>query len=450
MSSPMPPPSISPSSFYAGGALKVRTGVEEIMPTTKDEPIQIMGAGLSGLASAIILAKAGREVHVHDIRDDSGARFDGDFQGIENWTSPIDFFDELRDWGIDPEEFKSTSFHNIELIDPNDKVRTAWSKHIAYRVIERGTAEHTIDQGLKRQALAAGANIHYKSRVKPEDCHIIASGPKGTSAVAYGEIFLTSSANKVCFQFNDKIAPGAYAYMIIIDGVGLICTCLWRKQKKSDRFLNESIAWFENNYPEIDRQPIKRVGGKGDFTINQQYKVDGRYFVGEAGGLQDAMWGFGMRYAISSGVFAAQDILGQGEYEKLVRKNLLPLVRNSFVNRWLMNRVGDKMFQRVADRWMKSQKKNGDGLPFVSWLFRPDLFRRILWPFVRLGMMETTRTADGRKIWRLPFRKALKRDNWEQSAAAAEVSQRWNATRKGGGKVSFTNDSDEVSIPSTA
>ena len=162
------------------------------------------------------------------------------------------------------------------------------------------------------------------------------------------------------------------------------------------------------------------------------------------------MWGFGMRYAISSGVFAAQDILGQGEYEKLVRKNLLPLVRNSFVNRWLMNRVGDKMFQRVADRWMKSQKKNGDGLPFVSWLFRPDLFRRILWPFVRLGMMETTRTADGRKIWRLPFRKALKRDNWEQSAAAAEVSQRWNATRKGGGKVSFTNDSDEVSIPSTA
>ena len=52
-----------------------------------DEPIQIMGAGLSGLAAAIILAKEGKEVHVHDIREDSGARFDGDFQGLENWTS---------------------------------------------------------------------------------------------------------------------------------------------------------------------------------------------------------------------------------------------------------------------------------------------------------------------------------------------------------------------------
>ncbi|HHZ74004.1 MAG TPA: NAD(P)/FAD-dependent oxidoreductase, partial [Candidatus Poseidoniales archaeon] len=65
-----------------------------------DGPIQIMGAGLSGLAAAIILAKAGREVHVHDIRNDSGARFDGDFQGIENWTSDEDFLDEMREWGI--------------------------------------------------------------------------------------------------------------------------------------------------------------------------------------------------------------------------------------------------------------------------------------------------------------------------------------------------------------
>ena len=51
---------------------------------TGDKPIQIMGAGLSGLAAATILAKAGKEVHVHDIRGDSGARFDGDFQALEN------------------------------------------------------------------------------------------------------------------------------------------------------------------------------------------------------------------------------------------------------------------------------------------------------------------------------------------------------------------------------
>ena len=50
------------------------------------DEIHVLGAGLSGLSAAIILARSGREVHVHEIREDSGARFDGDFQGIENWT----------------------------------------------------------------------------------------------------------------------------------------------------------------------------------------------------------------------------------------------------------------------------------------------------------------------------------------------------------------------------
>ena len=65
------------------------------------EPVNIMGAGLSGLAAATILAKAGREVHVHDIRDDSGARFDGDFQALENWSMDHDFFDQMKEWGFD-------------------------------------------------------------------------------------------------------------------------------------------------------------------------------------------------------------------------------------------------------------------------------------------------------------------------------------------------------------
>ena len=46
----------------------------------EDDVIRILGAGLSGLAAATILAKAGKKVEVHEIREDSGARFDGDFQ----------------------------------------------------------------------------------------------------------------------------------------------------------------------------------------------------------------------------------------------------------------------------------------------------------------------------------------------------------------------------------
>ena len=200
----------------------------------EEQAIHIMGAGLSGLAAATVLAKAGKEVHVHDIRDDSGARFDGDFQALENWSMGVDFFDQLKEWGFDLSQFKATEFDVVDLIHPDDTITQATTPGVAYRIIERGTSDHTIDQGFKRQALDAGAQIHYKSRVKEEDCTVIACGPKGTSAVAYGEIFHTDHPNHIGFQLNDKLAPGSYSYLIIIDGVGLICTCLWRKQKKSE------------------------------------------------------------------------------------------------------------------------------------------------------------------------------------------------------------------------
>lgn len=403
--------------------------------------IRILGAGLSGLAAATILARAGREVHVHEIREDSGARFDGDFQGIENWTSQVDFFDEMRDWGLEPEEFKSNDFEVIDLAHPDDVISQPRTDGVAFRIVQRGTEEHTIDQALKRMAIESGAQIHYGSRRSPEDCNIVAAGPRESSAVAFGEIFHTDHPNHVTFQLNDKLAPGAYSYLIIIDGIGLICTCLWRQQRKSGRYLNETIAWYEQHY-DLNRKPIKRVGGKGDFGLPTKYMHEGRYYVGEAGGLQDFMWGFGMRYAITSGVLAAKAVLGECDYEAEVRRRLVPLVRASAINRFLMNRVGNRGFKMVARYWMRDQRRKGDGLAFMQWLYKPGLGRRMIWPIVRLGMLSRKKLEDGRTVHRMPFRKALRRDVWEPSARATEISEEWRAIQRHGGKKSFVAEEE--------
>ena len=291
-------------------------------------------------------------------------------------------------------------------------------------------------------AIAAGANLHYKSRVKEEDCQIIACGPKGTSAVAYGEIFKTKHPNHIAFQMNDKLAPGSYSYLIIIDGLGLICTCLWRKQRGTDRFLNETIAWYQKHYPDIDMEPIKRVGGKGDFTINKNYFQDGRYYVGESGGLQDFMWGFGMRMAVWSGHLAAQDILGNCDYETEVRRQLMPYVKTSVANRFLMNRVGDRTFKFMCKAWMKDQKTRDDGLVWIGKLFRPKWYKSLLYLLVNPFMLKSDPKAMGRGVRRLPFRKAKKRDIWEMSDEAKKVSDRWDNVRRSGGKTSFSETSD--------
>ncbi len=401
-----------------------------------DQAINILGAGLSGLSAAIVLANAGKEVHVFEVRKDSGARFDGDFQGIENWTSSPDFFDEMKSWGIDPDSFKSNEFNTVDLAHPDDVITQPKTENVAFRVVERGTDDHCIDQGLKKLALEAGATIHYGSKKPPEECHIIAAGPKESSAVAFGEIFHTDHPNHVTLQLNDKLAPGAYSYLIIIDGIGLICTCLWRQQKRSSRYLNETIAWYEEHY-ELNRKPIKRVGGKGDFSLPNKYFHKGRYYVGEAGGLQDFMWGFGMRYAITSGAMAAHSILGKCDYEVEIRKRLIPLVKSSAINRFLLNRVGNRGFKLAARYWMWDQKRKGDGLLFMRRLYAPSIFRNILWPITKLSMLKQKKLDDGRVVSRMPFRKALKRDIWEPSDKAVSIGKQWDVIRKSGANTSF-------------
>ena len=402
--------------------------------------VHILGAGLSGLSAATILAKAGIEVHVHEKRADSGARFDGDFQGLENWTTGNDFFEDMRDWGLDPESFKSDAFSVVDLIHPDDVITQPRTEGIAFRVVERGTDDHCIDQAFKRMAIAAGARLHYNSKRDPRDCQIIAAGPKESSAVAFGEVFHTDHPNHVSFQLNDKLAPGAYSYLIIIDGIGLICTCLWRKQKKSGRYLNETIAWYEQHY-ELNRKPIKRVGGKGDFSIPDRYLHEGRYYVGEAGGLQDFMWGFGMRYAITSGTLAAKSILGECDYEEEIRKQLVPLIKVSATNRFLMNRIGDRGFKKVAEYWMRDQERKGDGLEFMRWVYTPGIIRKMIWPIAKIFMLKRKRMSDGRMVTRMPFRRSLRRDSWEQSNEAVEIGEQWKEVKRTGGSVSFP-DSD--------
>ena len=401
--------------------------------------IDILGAGLSGLSAATILSREGYDVHVYEIRADSGARFDGDFQGIENWTSDTDFFDEMREWGFDPEEFKATPFNIIDLIHPDDVITQPSTDKPAFRVVERGTDSHCIDQGFKRMAQTAGATIHYETRKALEECDIIAAGPKESSAIAFGEIFHTDHPNHVSFQLNDKLAPGAYSYLIIIDGIGLICTCLWRQQKKSSRYLNETIAWYEEHY-ELNRRPIKRVGGKGDFSLPDRYIHEGRYYVGEAGGLQDFMWGFGMRYAITSGVLAAHSIMERCDYEKEIRGRLVPLVRASAINRFLMNRVSNRGFKMVATHWVRDEKRHGDGLHFMKWVYQPGIFRRALWPVVKFAMLRRKQLKDGRMVSRMPFRKSLSRDVWEPSARAIEIGEEWKSIQRGGGQTSFAEN----------
>lgn len=60
----------------------------------------IAGAGPAGLAAAITLANAGRNVIVHEANPKVGVRFQRDLQGLENWSSNVDILDEFSAFGL--------------------------------------------------------------------------------------------------------------------------------------------------------------------------------------------------------------------------------------------------------------------------------------------------------------------------------------------------------------
>lgn len=346
---------------------------------SESDTIQILGAGLSGLTAGIVLARAGRKVRVHDLRADSGARFAGDFQAIENWTSPVDFFAEMREWGIATTGFDATEVRTIDVVGTDDRIVRIGTDRTACRLVRRGVQQGSLDQGLKADALRHGVEICYHSRPAPETCDVIATGPRGASGIVRAELFETDHPDQVTLQFNQALAPGAYTYLIIVGGIGLIATVLLRRQRDVDSYLDATVASYQRRYPDLRRTKPRRITGAGSFAMGTSYKAAGRYYIGEAAGLQDCFWGFGIRYAITSGYLAAREMLTSQSYEHAVRQQLRPLQIASVANRLVIDASGSLGISMLLKAWTWHQACTGDGLKFVSHLYRHTALHQVIY-----------------------------------------------------------------------
>jgi flavin-dependent dehydrogenase len=123
-----------------------------------DPAVTIAGGGLSGLAAALAVARRGRAAHVFERRREVGARFHGDFEGLENWSTEGDVFEELKSLGIAP-TFSYAPFRECVFFDPDGRAHVCRSSKPLWYLVRRGTDAGTLDQALKAHALAAGVEL---------------------------------------------------------------------------------------------------------------------------------------------------------------------------------------------------------------------------------------------------------------------------------------------------
>ena len=308
-------------------------------------PIRIAGAGPSGLAAAIVLARAGRAVEVHEAKRDVGMRFIGDLQVIEaaSESEPVpDFLDRIgieRNFYFRPATW--ATFYDYRRV-----ARTIRAEQPYGWFIRRGAEDGTLDRGLLAQAQALGVDVKFNSRLAQAD--IVATGPAAPDGLAREMTWRTGDAERVDVFFNHKLSPGGYSYLFILDGIATFGCAIVADFKRIDDYFEHSLAEAQRVHPFAVSGDART--GYSYMNFHLKGKSNGARYVGEAAGFQDYLFGLGIRYALTSGYLAARSIVEGRDFDTSA---LAMKQETSLVNRFLYEAGGNfglSMFVRRASR----------------------------------------------------------------------------------------------------
>lgn len=229
------------------------------------EPIKILGAGPAGLTAAIVLARGGQQVTVFERQPDVGTRFNGDFQGIENWSVAADALAEISSMGIQLSSC-CRPFYHVTVYSPRFAPKEVRSDTPEFYLVKRGGGEDTLDATLKCQAIEAGVELRFETRLEPREAAIVATGPRdGHRVIASGMTFETGRPDGGHIILHDELAPKGYAYCFIVGGQATIATVLFERFSEANRCLELTTSKFSHLVGLDAIHEPRRWGGYGLF-----------------------------------------------------------------------------------------------------------------------------------------------------------------------------------------
>lgn len=343
------------------------------------ERVQIAGAGPAGLAAAITLARAGQSVIVYEAHDRVGSRFGQDLQGLENWTVGEDVLAELTALGIDA-RFEHLACYEGMAYDAWGRSYPCRSRQPLFYMIERGPNPGSLDWALYQQARELGVEVHFNSRVSELAGEgIWATGPHATDALAGGYHFETDMADGFWVICDNRLAPGGYAYLLVMNGRGTVKSCMFRDFRKCRDYADATVQAFVERVGLRIQHPVWHAGG-GNFCLPFRAIQGAHPMAGEQAGFQDPLWGFGIRHAIRSGVLAARALLEGSSYEQDWRRNIGPLMKAAVVNRLFYSWLGNIGYRGL----LLYQARYPDTRLFLHNYYQLSLLKRLLWPVAQL------------------------------------------------------------------
>lgn len=339
------------------------------------QPIRIAGGGLSGLATAVLLARRGLAVEVWDRHRGGGGRFAGGWQVLENGSREADALEEIRSIGLEP-DFPAVPVKRALFLDGFGRTFEVASEAPYSYFVRRGGSEGSLDGWLRGMALAAGVALR-DGEGAPPAADVVASGPRQADGVARELVFSSDLADTVAVLFDPTVTPTGYAYLFCLGGHGTFGLAQVRGVR-SLRWAREA-AWrrFRAVFGDFKVRDAREHGQFMNFCLPRHLQsADGRWYVGEAAGVQDFLFGLGNRLALRSAGLAAEGIAGRWD-DSAFRGGLLRPMRTTVALRFAYERMGRRAFAAFCRR-----AGRGDFRRFLIRLQRPgagkDLVARLV------------------------------------------------------------------------
>lgn len=336
------------------------------------EPVIIGGGGLSGLAAAITLAHAGREVVVYERGVACGSQRHEDVEGLETWIFPQRPMDYLQAHNL-PTSFDSQPVDTFHYIDDVGQIHSTTAQQPFFHLVRRGAAPGCIDRDFQAAAESAGVTFRFQKVRRPHQVHIFAGGPRRACAYVQGMTFRTSAPDGVYLLLGQNYAPQGYAYCITWNGRGTVAVAYKKQSSGPDKVLRRAVERLRDVLG-FHMTDTVSFGFFGTYAPVPTLADSGALLVGEAAGFQDALFGFGMNFALRSGVLAAQAIIDGEDYQRLCRGQLMGPLASCWVNRRLFERLREPVRSRLAAQ-IVGQGRAWEVLHRVS---RPAISKRLL------------------------------------------------------------------------
>ena len=323
------------------------------MKKKENSKINIVGAGIAGMTAAINLSKFGKSVTIYEKKGNIGDSRDGDFEGIENWMFSKNVSESIIECGIDFNGIPKFPIFEFSVHLNGVLPVKIKSQEPFFYIVKRGSSSGSFDNYLAEICNSLNVRFRFNQHYNILESDINATGAYRAAAYIRGAQIVTDLPNQVHLLLGKEFAPRGYAYLIINDGFGTMATAFKKSGRVNDP-LNPCIQYF--NTLGFDFKVKSTFANSGSFNLPNLWDIKNPIKIGEAGGYQDYLFGFGMRLAMYSGLSAAYKLSGKNFQSKIINRELNIKRRISFANRLLFENLSINNAKYWLTRFEKSKE----------------------------------------------------------------------------------------------